>query len=492
MDPKTKRKQQRKAESASPVNRILAIVVSALLALGVTVFILNVAAVPHRTLTALTVGDVKVTAAEYNVYFGDVYSNIIEMYEYYGIDTSTLTEDYFREQAEAQIQSTVLLADEARKNNLVLSEENRATLDSALAEVDSAAATEKTSANKLLSDAYGQGVTRAVYAKVVEDRALASQWSTEKPASYEYTQTDLDTYYEENPLSVDLFTFRAFTIAADAPVIEEGETEATEEAAQAVLDEAKAKADKFLSEITTEASFNELAATYAPEESASTYTDDPDATLVQSTSISDYAEVERNWLSDAARKTGDKTVLDTASDTGYIIYYFIKQEHPDADTVDVRHILALFKDETGAQVEEPTDEQKEAAKTLAQGILDEWNAGAKTEDSFAELAREKTDDSNGAQGGLYENVGPHTGFVEPFRDWSVDSARQPGDTALVETVYGYHVMYFVRKTGEAEWVVTVDGLMRERDFAAYTTALNEANPIVKNDFGMSFTLKFKT
>ena len=34
-------------------------------------------------------------------------------------------------------------------------------------------------------------------------------------------------------------------------------------------------------------------------------------------------------------------------------------------------------------------------------------------------------------------------MVPAFNDWCFDEARQPGDTGLVHTDYGCHVMYYV-------------------------------------------------
>jgi hypothetical protein len=34
-------------------------------------------------------------------------------------------------------------------------------------------------------------------------------------------------------------------------------------------------------------------------------------------------------------------------------------------------------------------------------------------------------------------------MVEPFEAWCFDESRQYGDTGLVKTTYGYHVMYYV-------------------------------------------------
>ena len=49
-------------------------------------------------------------------------------------------------------------------------------------------------------------------------------------------------------------------------------------------------------------------------------------------------------------------------------------------------------------------------------------------------------------------------MVEEFNDWCFDAARKPGDTGIVETPYGYHVMYFVAQI--AEWKTTaVNGIL---------------------------------
>jgi hypothetical protein len=34
-------------------------------------------------------------------------------------------------------------------------------------------------------------------------------------------------------------------------------------------------------------------------------------------------------------------------------------------------------------------------------------------------------------------------MVTNFNDWCYDASRQTGDTGIVESPYGYHVMYFV-------------------------------------------------
>lgn len=117
----------------------------------------------------------------------------------------------------------------------------------------------------------------------------------------------------------------------------------------------------------------------------------------------------------------------------------------------VRHILVSPEISEGAS--EATESQWKACLAEAERILQEWKDGEATEESFVALVPTYTADTGSAQtGGLYENVNPTSNFVENFLEWSVDMSRQPGDTGIVESNYGYHIMYFV--SGEPYWLVS--------------------------------------
>ena len=112
--------------------------------------------------------------------------------------------------------------------------------------------------------------------------------------------------------------------------------------------------------------------------------------------------------------------------------------------MNVRHILVPYEggttDESG--VTTYTDEEKAAAQTKAQEILDTYLAGEATEDAFAALANEhSTDTGSNTNGGLYEDVYPGQ-MVTNFNNWCFDNTRMTGDTGIVESDYGYHVMFF--------------------------------------------------
>ena len=135
-------------------------------------------------------------------------------------------------------------------------------------------------------------------------------------------------------------------------------------------------------------------------------------------------------------------------------------------TMDVRHILICPKggteDENGTVTY--SEDEWETCRMEAQKLLDQWLAGDKTEESFAALATEHTEDP-GSQttGGLYTDVRKGQ-MVEPFEAWCFDASRKTGDSGLVKTTYGYHVMYYV--TGEEAWIADLRALMiNERSLA---------------------------
>ena len=118
----------------------------------------------------------------------------------------------------------------------------------------------------------------------------------------------------------------------------------------------------------------------------------------------------------------------------------------DTCTVSVRHILIT--------PEEAEDDESDAAMAAAlekaEAILDEY-LDDPTEEHFAALANEhSTDPGSNTKGGLYEGVYPGQ-MVQTFNDWCFDETRQPGDTGIVESSYGYHIMYFVATSDTPYW-----------------------------------------
>ncbi len=135
--------------------------------------------------------------------------------------------------------------------------------------------------------------------------------------------------------------------------------------------------------------------------------------------------------------------------------YAAKGITKDTKYVDVRHVLLMPEGgETGADgYPVYTDEAWEACRIKAEEIYNNWQQGDLSEDSFAQLAKDHSEDGNASTGGLYENV--YVGqMVENFENWCFDEARQVGDHGLVKTPFGYHIMFF--SGSRAAWPVEAE------------------------------------
>ena len=116
----------------------------------------------------------------------------------------------------------------------------------------------------------------------------------------------------------------------------------------------------------------------------------------------------------------------------------------DNKTVDVRHVLIMPEGATSENIRTETFEDAawESSRQKAEELLAQFEQGDKSEESFAELAKEHSQDGSATGGGLYTGV-QEGQMVQDFNDWCFDDVRQPGDYGLVKTEFGYHLMFFV-------------------------------------------------
>ena len=104
--------------------------------------------------------------------------------------------------------------------------------------------------------------------------------------------------------------------------------------------------------------------------------------------------------------------------------------------------------------------------------MKEWKNGKATEESFSDLAKEHSEDPGSASnGGLYENVAEGQ-MVTEFNDWIFDAKRAGGDTGLVKTDYGWHIMYYV-SGGLPAWKSDVVTAMKNADYDKKLSDLTE-------------------
>jgi peptidyl-prolyl cis-trans isomerase D len=113
------------------------------------------------------------------------------------------------------------------------------------------------------------------------------------------------------------------------------------------------------------------------------------------------------------------------------------------DSVKVRHILIAHK---GGERADPTiTRTKEQAKAKADSILRVIKRGTKMEDIVEKL----TDDPGSKSGnkGDYGWFTEESGFVQEFKDAGFKNKK--GETVIVETSFGYHVIQVLDKSSES-------------------------------------------
>lgn len=130
--------------------------------------------------------------------------------------------------------------------------------------------------------------------------------------------------------------------------------------------------------------------------------------------------------------------------------------------VNVRHILVKTEEE-------------------AQTLLDEILKAENVEEAFIKAAGEKTlDKGSKTTGGLYEDI--YKGqMVTNFNDWCFDASRKPGDTGIVSSTHGYHIMYYVSLSEKNYFRETADDEMRSELYNAQYDKWLEEYPITFND-----------
>ena len=132
--------------------------------------------------------------------------------------------------------------------------------------------------------------------------------------------------------------------------------------------------------------------------------------------------------------------------------YFTENEQAYLDSgltredkyVDVRHVLIMPEGADSSNIRTETFDEAawETSRVKAEELLASWEEGDKSEDSFAALAMENSQDGSASSGGLYTDVVKGQ-MVEAFENWCFDESRQTGDYGIVKTEFGYHLMYFV-------------------------------------------------
>lgn len=472
-------------------------------------------------ITAATIEDengdkINIPVSTFNYYFANAYNNLMstqQTYEQYGLslednnldvdfdiplsDQTTTNEDgevvtwleYLYEQVLDGIKSTYMYYNEAVKANggeePEITEDQQSELEDTLSQYEDSANNYGYTLSAYLVQAMGKGVTESVFRREATISYIAQNYQSEMSETItdeEYTDADLETYRDSNIDDFQAVSIRIFEAGSE--------------------DDAIAFKDALNSDGSN---FTDLCVQYSDDTAFNTsyYAQDEASTKLYATrsilqnagyAIATATEGEDDsttypgldWLFSSDRQAGDIYQYSTS-----VVYVLQPAEIPEASSVNVRHILIAPEtdDEDSTDMTSATEEQWAAALETAEGIVDEYNSSGRTEDNFASLATENTTDTGSASnGGLYENVIPGQ-MVDAFESWALDPDRSAGDVGIVQTQYGYHIMYFVGVTGTPIWKVNAESAIANEDANSAAEELDSAYTIKLNWFGRFYIEK---
>ena len=506
--------EQKEAKKLKLYSIIFAVVLVAMVVAAIAVGVnrsIEASGVHEKNTVAATVGEHQISNAELSYYYIDYVNNYANTYGSYlslfGIDPSVALDkqvideetgetwaDNFISEAASSVQAIYALADAAEAEGFTLPQEQQDQVDIMSNNLDSYASIYGYSnTDAFLKAQYGNGASKEGYMEYYQRNLLASAYQTYHQESLTYTAEQIREADSQDPAKYSSYSYAQYHIPVTKYLTggttdESGNTTYTAEEREAAIAAAKiAIAPLTDSEINTVDALNEAIAAMeinaGAEASSTVYTDQA------STGINSYLT---GWVTAENREPGDVTCIEipgTVKDengedletiTAFYVVLFTGKNDNEVELVNVRHILVSFE---GDAQEDGTysEEVKEAARASVEEILNEWKSGDATEDSFAALANEKSADTgSNTNGGLYEDVYPGQ-MVTAFNDWCFDSARKSGDTGIVETTYGYHVMYYVGTTGQTYRDYQIVNELISSDMEAWSQELLESYTVTMGD-----------
>ncbi len=431
-----------------------------------------------------------------------------------GVEKPMFT-DYFEQSAKDSIKYVKASVLYAQENGIELDEEDLASVDSTIEQLKTTAKDNNYSVAAYLRAFYGKGMTLDLLRQICEEQTLATKVQTVKTEEFAaaYSDEEIEKEYNKDLTVYGVVSLRLYEVVADTvevPAEKEGE-DPTEETTKETMAAAKTKAESFASKVKDAESFKATAAEFeklAENDKWEEMKTDDSKTLLEDI---DYSSAQSqstdkdflNWAFDKNTAAGETYITENEG-TGYSVFMMVAPVHKVADdyTYDVRHILIKFPDEDSADDAEEKEEvevelldpskydvtvdidvdlEKTGDKALykeAQTILEDYLAGDKTEESFADLAKLHSADGNAAEGGIYENT--TLGYmVSEFEDWAMEDGREYGDVGIVETQYGYHIMYFIG-TDVTTWSDIIRNDKGAHDYEDFSAEI-EAGDNVKID-----------
>ncbi len=388
--------------------------------------------------------NIDVDGAMMNYFFNDTYNSFLSYYgsyiSYLGLNPSmslklqqaSETETWFAylmSGAKGTVTNTLKLCEAAKADGVELT--------------DAEIAAVRARADRADTKLYGRGTNKndIFNAKLLE--ALAYKYQLIKENELIPTDADIAARYENSPKSYQFVNYVSFPLyfvdsEKDVKPMRDQKVIITEEDVKGFAEQLKAAntVDEFKAAATEVLKAENADITEKDIENAIASISNTEASYTKDDKVSE-------WAFDA--KLGDTYVAVDAEKCTYTVYMLTEEAHRNEDrTINVRHVL-LYDD---------TYKNREGALKKAEELLAEFKAGDMSIDSFALMALQYSEDPGSCYtGGIYLNV-TEGAMVENFDKWCFEDGRKTGDTGIVESDFGVHIMYFDGEGGEV-WQSTV-------------------------------------
>ncbi|MDY4110587.1 MAG: peptidylprolyl isomerase [Eubacterium sp.] len=436
-----------------------------------------------------TVDGQKISIGMYDYYYASIvsYYEQYASYGYYNLDTTkdyskqyTTDDDgkkiswqkFFETEALNEVEQITTYYSKAIDEGVTLTSAQKKTIDKQITSLKDSASQNDVSLDQYIKANFGAYCSEDTIRLMLEQYYLSANYKGKFKSETKVTNDDVDKYYNEHKNDYKKIEF--YYIASPYDATDDASKSKSIKNAEKTM--AKMKDKKSVLALVPEVyssyidsdvkssmeSDSKLTEKKAREEAVKSYESNVVATVTGSTSPFD--DEMNTWLFSDDTKVGSKKYY-VDEDAGYI-YIVLKTSKAtveDDETYTVRHILITPESDSDSSssssdssTKKYTDEQWAAAKKKAESVLEKFNKTDKSEYSFAKLAEEYSTDtastssgSSDAFGGLYESVTLGQ-MVPEFEKWAIDDSRKYGDTGIVKSDYGYHIMFFINDCPEYE------------------------------------------
>lgn len=421
---------------------------------------------------ALNINGTKVTRGMYSYYYNQILNSYASQAQqgYYDLDvTKDLNKQYttdddgkkitwqkkLTDETEQWLQQLVAYYNMGSEDGIKLTADEKKTNDEQIKTVKDTAKQNKQSVDEYIEDNYGDYVTLATLNVSNEWYVIAQNYARKMATEIHPTVKEAQAYYNKNKNDYNQVKF------ALLPMTYTDKNKA----------DVQKQAQKYASQIKNVKDLKKLIPT-ACKDLIDQYVEagtmgDADAVADQIAQSVEFSTTQSNenqypdevikFLFDSKNKVGSTTTV--TSDQYGAVYVVLKESEPAPNTDEtytVRHILIMpysvdknGKETDAADPAKASADQWKNAEQKANKVYEEFKKTDKSEYQFALLAEKYSKDpgsissgGQGSYGGIYYKTSLGT-MVKEFEKWATDKSRKYGDTAIVKTEYGYHIMYFV-------------------------------------------------